>query len=296
VGGLGLETAVVLASWNASVLCTVRTSAKGEDLVRAALPRLAGSVVGSVHYGLVDFNSFASVRAFAKGVLSNKRWSTLDGLVFNAGLAYLGSRVTEDGLESMVQVNHYAQFLLARLLQPVVEASARRPNANTTRLLFVSSTYYLFRGALDREIYAHASRPQGRQHTTDLFGSRMLHTYADTKLMNVLTANKFAELFAEQGLNATSNSCSPGFVKTAFLDERGDDVLASGFNVLLDYFGRTVGEGAARAIQVLTEPGLARITGHFFDDYIPLPLSNQVTKRNADWLWRNSNLVVGFAA
>jgi len=282
VGGLGYETAVELAEMNATVLCSVRSKEKGHAVLKEAAPRLK-STRGTIEYALVDLTSFKSVRAFAKEVL--QRMPKIDGVVFNAGLHLAKSAVTEDGLETEVQVNHYSQFLLARLLEKRVIESA------PSTYLFVSSGAYQM-GALDRGLYAHASRPQGR------FGQgRGFDTYSDTKLFNVLTANAFARRFKKLGVKVTSNSNAPGFVATNFQNtSKGEPLMDNVIRHLMPYVARNLKEGSVRNMQLIIDPKYKDRTGFYLDDYIVLPWSTQVTAENEDWLWKESSLVVGESA
>lgn len=62
----------------------------------------------------LDLGSFASVREFAKNIITRER--RLDILINNAGLASTSNKKTKDGLEIGLQVNHYGHFLLTNLL------------------------------------------------------------------------------------------------------------------------------------------------------------------------------------
>ena len=62
----------------------------------------------------LDLASLKSVRQFAADVLANE--SRLDILINNAGCAGMEKKLTEDGLEYMMQSNHFGHFLLTNLL------------------------------------------------------------------------------------------------------------------------------------------------------------------------------------
>ena len=68
---------------------------------------------------LLDLASLASVRQFVRRLsILHPSGLSLNFLVFNAGLFGLTLSRTEDGLETMMQVNYLAHFYLLRLLLP----------------------------------------------------------------------------------------------------------------------------------------------------------------------------------
>ena len=85
---------------------------------------------------VVDLASFDSVRAFAK--LINETEDRLDILVNNAALGAAPYQVTEDGYESIFQVNYLSQFLLTLLLLEKIKKSA------PSRIVNVSSYAHTF--------------------------------------------------------------------------------------------------------------------------------------------------------
>ena len=87
---------------------------------------------------IVDLSSFESVRAFAK--LINETEERLDILVNNAGLGG-NYRLTEDGYESVFQVNYLSHFLLTLLLLDKMKKSA------PSRIVNVSSQAHEGRNA-----------------------------------------------------------------------------------------------------------------------------------------------------
>ena len=75
--------------------------------------------------------SLANTRAFAERILA--KWNRLDILVNNAGLGGVGHKLTDDGFETMFQVNYLSNFLLTRLLLDLLKKSA------PSRIINVSS-------------------------------------------------------------------------------------------------------------------------------------------------------------
>ena len=121
-GGLGLETALVLAGKGAEVVLAARNPAKGaeaERLIRSRHPDAA------VRFELLDLASLASVRAFAEQYLATGR--PIDILIDNAGVMALPKRqTTVDGFEMQFGTNYLSHFaLVGRLLPLLIGAKAR---------------------------------------------------------------------------------------------------------------------------------------------------------------------------
>lgn len=121
-GGLGLETAIVLAGKGAEVVLAARNSDKGaeaERLIRSRHPNAA------VRFDLLDLASLASVQAFAERYLATGR--PIDILIDNAGVMALPTRqTTVDGFEMQFGTNYLSHFaLVGRLLPLLIGAKAR---------------------------------------------------------------------------------------------------------------------------------------------------------------------------
>ncbi len=121
-GGLGLETALVLAGKGAEVVLAARNPAKGaeaERLIRSRHPNAA------VRFELLDLASLASVKAFAERYLATGR--PIDILIDNAGVMALPTRqTTVDGFEMQFGTNYLSHFaLVGRLLPLLIAAKAR---------------------------------------------------------------------------------------------------------------------------------------------------------------------------
>ena len=117
--GIGLETAVALASRGARVTITARSRQRGEAALDGIRQRAAEA---DVHLLDLDLASLASVRDAATAYLAGG--SPLHVLINNAGVCLSKRQVTEDGFEATFQVNHLGHFLLTRLLQERLVKSA----------------------------------------------------------------------------------------------------------------------------------------------------------------------------
>ncbi|MCW0045980.1 SDR family oxidoreductase [Brevundimonas sp. BT-123] len=120
-GGLGLETALVLADKGAEVVLAARNPDKGaeaERLIRSRHPNAA------VRFDLLDLASLASVQAFAERHLATGR--PINILIDNAGVVALPTRrTTVDGFEMQFGTNYLSHFaLVGRLLPLLIGAKA----------------------------------------------------------------------------------------------------------------------------------------------------------------------------
>lgn len=232
--GIGRAVAHALVSEGLSVVLLCRDRAQGAR-VRDEL--LAGSP-GNVRLVVGDLASLAGIRAASAGLL--EACPSLDLLIHNAGVWPAARVLTPDGLEQAFVVNHLAPFLLNQLLlDALAEAGGR--------VVQVSAGLYVKgRPSLERT-------PRG-----DDFGS--IHTYATTKLCNLLLLPRFAALFAAHGV--TIDALHPGVIRTDLGARRG--VLG----VLLRIVKRawkTPEEGARPVVRLALDPALATGTGRYFE-------------------------------
>src|SRR5436305_5171197 len=117
--GIGLETAIGLARAGMRVIVHGRDELRTEEARYIVADRSGSSRVATA---IADFASLAAVRGLADRVLAGH--DRLDVLVNNAGLIAPRFRLSADGYELTVAVNHLAPFLLTNLLLDRLRASA----------------------------------------------------------------------------------------------------------------------------------------------------------------------------
>src|SRR5580693_9140070 len=116
-GGLGFETALVLAQHGAEVILAGRNETKGRDAIRTFHARAPKA---RVRFELLDLADLASVTAFAGRLLAQDR--PVDLLVNNAGVMTPPSRrTTVDGFELQFGTNYLGHFALTAQLLPLLE-------------------------------------------------------------------------------------------------------------------------------------------------------------------------------
>jgi len=120
--GLGFEASRLLAGRGARVIMASRNAERAGAAVAAIK---ADQPEARVEYVLLELSSLASVRRAAAEIRS--RTESIDALILNAGLMMLPNRkLTEDGFETQLGVNHLGHFLLASLLNDLVQACGGR--------------------------------------------------------------------------------------------------------------------------------------------------------------------------
>ncbi|EKG19936.1 Short-chain dehydrogenase/reductase SDR [Macrophomina phaseolina MS6] len=135
--GVGLELAKMLFGRNATVYVAGRSktsSSTAISQIKAAYP----SSTGHLKPVVVDLSQLSSVRAAAEAFAAAE--PRLDVLFLNAGVMTppAGSK-TADGYDLELGTNCLGPFLLARLLQPTLEATAARADGSSVRIVWVSS-------------------------------------------------------------------------------------------------------------------------------------------------------------
>jgi NAD(P)-dependent dehydrogenase (short-subunit alcohol dehydrogenase family) len=232
--GIGFETARELARRGWRVIITGRDAEK----LRAAADAIGGSA--TVQVG--DFASFAQVRALGAALNEEPR---IDVLVNNIGIALTGRRVTQDGNEMMLQVNHLSPFLLTGLLLGKLKASA------PARIVNVSSKMH--RNARD---FGFGDFQFARSYGVG-------KAYARTKLYNVLFTHELARRLA--GAGVTANALHPGMIRTE-IGNGGDlrGIAGLVWPLLQRWKGRPVEEGARVPVHLATAPELEGVTGKYF--------------------------------
>jgi NAD(P)-dependent dehydrogenase (short-subunit alcohol dehydrogenase family) len=238
--GIGLETAVGLASAGATVVITVRDEKKGESAVADIEGRSGRSDVSSVVF---DLGSLASVREGAARILG--RCSRIDVLVNNAGLVLSDRRETVDGFETTFAVNHLGPFLLTELLLDRIKASA------PARIVNLSST-------------AHRSARNGItfDDLQSSHGYSGMAVYGMSKLANILFTRELARRL--EGTGVTTNCLHPGTVATGYgRDGDTKGLLAFGLAIGKPFL-LTPKKGALTSIYLASAPEVADTTGKYF--------------------------------
>lgn len=207
--------------------------------------------------------------------------------------------VTQDGIEMVYQVNHLSHFLLIRLIMPLL-------SGKPSRVVHVSSSMHYI-GHLDHDAYSFDSK--------NVKTSRLsVHSYSDTKLMNVVFSNAFQAKIRgyPQYSQLTSVSVHPGLVMSDL--DRGLQVGAYAKRIR-EMIARPTVDGAIAQVTVATLPEIIQSGGGlYYEDHcimnrctksilsavVPVyekggvtPHSTALNTTEQEWLWNTSSDLVG---
>ncbi len=234
-GGLGLETAKVLAGAGADVVMAARDRAKAAsaaETIREAHPDASLEIVE------LDLGSLASVKSAAEQILASH--DVVDILVNNAGLMAMPERQTEDGFEMQLGVNHLGHWALTAHLMPAIL------RADAARVVGVSSTAHHMGRAIDPD----------NPHLRGNYGP--WKAYGQSKLANYHFALGLQGEFERAGASAMSLLAHPGLtnsdLQTHTVEEGGGGLLGKLSHVLVRAIGMSVEQGALPQIRAATDP------------------------------------------
>lgn len=266
-GGIGLVTARALAGRGAHVLIVGRNAAKGATVIDE-LRRTTGNP--QIDFLQADLSVQSDIRRLAEDFARAHR--RLDLLVNNAGAIFWNRRVSSEGFEMTLALNHLNYFLLTGLLLDRLRAAA------PARIVNVASRMHR-QAAFDLDDLQSTRRYDGRR------------VYANTKLCNILFTSALARRLPAD--EVTVNCLHPGFVRSNF---GGDNALWFRVAVRIAMLGAIgVEEGAETSIHLATSPELAGSTGGY---YVKKKLAQPTAAaRNVDTgerLWAASEQLTGF--
>ncbi|MEL6308172.1 MAG: oxidoreductase [Chloroflexota bacterium] len=189
-GGLGFETARIMADKGATIIMAVRTISKGE---KAKADILAETSNANLEVMKLDVGDLSSVREFADAFKA--KYDRLDILCNNAGVMAIPRQETADGFEMQIGVNHFGHFALTGLLLDVLI------NTPNSRIHNVSSS----------------ANWTGTINMDDLMGEKdygRWTAYGQSKLANIVFTFELQKRLSAAGVNVMANTSHPGLVMT----------------------------------------------------------------------------------
>jgi len=242
--GIGKETVRGLAERGATVIMACRSIERAQ----AAMEDIG---LSNIKVKKCDLASFASVREFCRQVCKEEK--KIDILINNAGMFSTQRTLTDDGQETVFQVNHLGHFLLTNLLLDKMKA------AKAARIINVSSTghWAVLRFPFDDPTFAKSWFYNG------------MSVYAITKLANILFTLELSKRL--KGSNIQVFSLHPGGVNT----DLGRNAKALVPEFVSSLFGKialvmtlSAETGARTSLYCAMEPSLSdpKYSGKYFDN------------------------------
>ncbi|KAJ7480658.1 short-chain dehydrogenase [Mycena latifolia] len=285
LGGIGFETARVLAKYASLVIITGYSSKRlklSEDAIKKEIP------TANIRKLTLDLSSLAAVRVAAAEV--NTYPEPIHVLINNAAAAIGPFKLTADNLEQQIATGHIGPFLFTNLLAPKLLASATA--TYTPRVVFVSSAAQAFDSGPD---FDALGKPDPAKYDT------IYKAYNETKSANVLTA---IELSQRSRGKINAYSLHPGLIYTN-ISQKEESRKDFTENRVLDADGRpdfsvyawkTIPEGAATTVAAAFDASLSDKPGSYLDDCKEAngkiaPHSSDPV--NASRLWEVTEKIVG---
>lgn len=235
--GIGKATAEGLARMGAVVVMVCRNRERGEA-ARAEISEKSGR--RHVDLMIADLSAQGSIRRLARSLKA--QYPELGVLINNAGIIPSRRRVTVDGMEMQLAVNHLAPYLLTNLLLDELKAGG------AARVITVSS-----------QVHSKSAIPFDDIHSEQEYSPSGV--YRKTKLANVLFTYELARKL--EGTGVTANCLHPGVIATKLLDAYMGGSTEGGFGSG-DVLGASAEEGANAVLYAAAAPELHGVTGKYF--------------------------------
>ncbi len=266
--GIGTEAARALAEMGARVVIVARDAARGE-VTRADITGSTGNL--NVEVARCDLASQREIRRLAAELC--EALPRIDVLINNAGLTMAERRLTEDGIETTLAVNHLAPFLLTNLLIDRLQSGV------PARVVTVASDAH--RGAaLD---FDDLSAERGYSGWP---------AYCRSKLANILFNLELARRL--QGSGVTANCLHPGVVATGL--GRGGPMLIRVFQAVARPFLLRPERGAETIVYLASSAEVEGASGGYYEKCRRVePSAAARDRRAAERLWRASEKLTGLS-
>lgn len=280
-GGLGLQTAKVLAAKGATVVMAVRSMDKAQNARQQIMGATAGAALEVVS---LDLAAQQSVHRAANEILATQ--DRIDILVNNAGVMAMPERRTEDGYEMQLAVNHLGHWTLTASLMPALLA------APAARVVSVTSTAHHIGRAVD------PTNPHLHRRYQPWLA------YGQSKLANYHFGIGLQRVFQRARVRAQSLVAHPGLthseLQTTTVAEGGGGLMGTFWAWMAQTTGMSVEDGALPLVRAATDPRArgGELYGPRFVNFGP-PVRRPLLRPGADAaierLWRVSERETGVA-
>jgi len=248
--GMGRFAALELATLGAEVLVVGHHQERGEAAAEAS--RRGG---GSAQFLRADMGDAGQVCALAAAVLA--RSGPVDVLIHSAGgLLPAGAR-TREGIDRGFAQNFLGAFLLTRLLEERLLASA------PARVIAVGSSAHRLLKTADIDTLMHPPQPPPRMGSNQR-GRYQMRSYQTAKLAVTTWIYGLARRWAAHGV--TANLLDPGIVKGQMGEQyEGPALMGVLMSHMIPFFvAAGMQRGSQQYVRLAADPALANVTGTYF--------------------------------
>lgn len=235
--GTGFEAARILLSKGAKVVMLNRNPKKSEDTIEALKQELGNDIyVSNIS---MDLANQASVRKAANEVLD--KVTRIDALICNAAIAQVpNQKITGDGFESQLGVNHYGHFTLQGLLFPLIEKSKGR-------IVTVGSMGY----NMGIKTIKFDDMNGNKDYTPN-------DAYSQSKLAQIMSVYELQDRLEKAGrTDVKVYACHPGSSRTSLISTSGSLMMRIIFGLMkLSPLTQSAEKGAYPELMCATEEDL----------------------------------------
>lgn len=235
--GTGFEAARILLSKGAKVVMLNRNLKKADETI-THLKELLGDAI-DVSNIQMDLAVQASVRSAGKEILESV--SRIDALICNAAIAQVPTqKLTVDGYESQLGVNHYGHFTLQGMLYPLIEQSQGR-------IVTVGSMGYI----MGLKTIKFDDMNWDNDYTPN-------DAYSQSKLAQIMLVYELQNRLKQAGKTAVKvYACHPGSSRTSLISTSGSFMMKIIFGLMkLSPLTQPAENGAYPALMCATEEQL----------------------------------------
>lgn len=230
--GAGFEASRILLSKGANVVMLNRNADKTKGVLDKIKTEFGANA--PISWVQVDLGVLDSVRKAAAEIL--EKVPSIDALICNAAIAQVPKqKITVDGFESQLGVNHFGHFLLCGLLFD-------RVNESGGRMVMVGSAAY--RMGLKRIKFEDLNFDE--KYTA-------WNSYAQSKLAQMMFGYELQRRVKAAGQNVVAQVCHPGAAKTNLIAESAGTFNKIVWAIMSNVIAQTAEKGAWPEVMCATE-------------------------------------------
>jgi NAD(P)-dependent dehydrogenase (short-subunit alcohol dehydrogenase family) len=248
--GMGRFAAIELARLGARLLVVGHNEARGTAAVRAI-----GGTGSSAEFLRADMGDAAEVCALAAAVLT--RSESVDVLIHSAGGMPPADARTLEGVDRGIAQNFLGPFLLTRLLEARLLASA------PARVIAVGSGAHRLLKSVDIDALIRPGLAAPRLGSSQR-GNYQMRSYQTAKLAVTTWIYALARRWADRGV--TANLLDPGMVKNQMGAQfEGPALTRVLMSYVIPFFGAVGMErGSHQYVRLAADPMLTNVSGAYF--------------------------------